>query len=261
MGMTACEQTKTGQINMDFYADINGIPVNAQYSEQSIEEIFLPLLRHLTKLQKERGGRILTMLAAPPAAGKTTLVKFLEALSKETPGISPITTIGMDGFHHYQDYLTSHTAVRDGKKISLVKIKGAPVTFDLDLLTQRIQKVANGEDCGWPEYDRMTHNPREDAIQITGNNILLEGNYLLLDEPGWKDLSKYADYTIRIVADPQMLHQRLVERKVKTGVSRKKAEEFVDYSDMANVRLCLSHSLPADLTLKLETSGEYTTIA
>lgn len=242
---------------MKFSTDINEIPVEAEYSDESVQEIFLPLLRHLTEIQQKSGGRILTMLAAPPAAGKSTLLKFLEMLSQTSPDIEPVTVIGMDGFHHYQDYLLSHTTIRDGKKIPLVKIKGAPITFDLDLLTQRIQKVADGENCGWPEYDRMLHNPREDAVQITGNNILLEGNYLLLDEPGWNDLRKYADYTIKITADPEMLRSRLIERKIQTGVSRKAAEEFVDFSDMVNVRLCLQHSLPADLALKLQPDGSY----
>ena len=36
---------------------INGLEVNAVYSRDSIEGIFLPLLRKLTKMQKEKGRR------------------------------------------------------------------------------------------------------------------------------------------------------------------------------------------------------------
>ena len=29
-------------------------------------------------------------------------------------------------------------------------IKGAPPTFDLEKLTERLKRVAAGENCGWP---------------------------------------------------------------------------------------------------------------
>ena len=68
---------------MEYPVVINGIRFTAFYREQTVEEIFLPLLRKLTEMQKEKGKRILVMLAAPPGAGKSTLLSFLEHLSKE----------------------------------------------------------------------------------------------------------------------------------------------------------------------------------
>ena len=82
---------------------INGIKVFAEYTEDNVCEIFIPLLRTLTELGRNKGKRILAMLAAPPGAGKSTLLSFLERLAAETPGIDSIQTIGMDGFHRYQD--------------------------------------------------------------------------------------------------------------------------------------------------------------
>lgn len=73
---------------VNYSAEINGIHVDAAYSEKSVSELFLPLLKHLTVLQKEKGSRILVMLAAPPGAGKSTLCSFLENLSKEHDDIS-----------------------------------------------------------------------------------------------------------------------------------------------------------------------------
>jgi len=234
---------------------INGIDVAAQYSEREVDEIFLPLLMELDRLQKEKGRRILVMLAAPPGAGKTTLLSFLQKLSREKEGIRPIQTIGMDGFHRRQEYLKTHFVQRDGKQISMVEIKGAPVTFDLDRLTGQIRKVAAGEKCGWPTYDRLLHNPVENAILVDGGIILLEGNYLLLDEDGWRELSAYADYTISIRADEDLLRKRLIERKIKTGVPEEAAIRFVDFSDMPNVQLCLEKTMPADLKLVIGEEG------
>lgn len=258
---------------------INGLEVNAEYSERAVREIFLPLLKDLTQMQREKGRRILVMLAAPPGAGKSTLAHFLEILSKDkigtasaqgseilparnadaadaAPGqsndIKPLQAISIDGFHLMQEYLLSHSIVRDGTEIPMVKIKGAPPTFDLEKLTARIRQVLASGECGWPVYDRLLHDPVEDAVTITGDIVLLEGNYLLLDENGWRDLRHFADYTIFVTADEEMLRKRLVERRMKTGVSRENSEEFVDFSDMANVRICLEKSLPADLILRLD---------
>lgn len=243
---------------MEFIACINGMDVTARYTDESVSTIFLPLLRHLTQLQKERNRRILVLLAAPPAAGKSTLVSFLEHLSRTEAGLTPIQSIGMDGFHHYQDYLAEHTVVKNGEEIPMARVKGSPISFDLELMTQRIRQVAAGENCGWPEYNRRLHNPRDNAIAITGNIILLEGNYLLLDRPGWSDLRQYADYTIRISADKNDVRERLVRRKAgSTGWPREQAEAFVDFSDMDNVMEVTKYSVPADLNLRMRSNGSY----
>ena len=242
---------------IEYQVAINGIEVKAQYTEQAVNAIFLPLLKELTDRQKQKGKRLLTMMAAPPGAGKSTLAGFLERLSHERPELGSVQAIGMDGFHRRQEYLLSHDTQRDGKRIPMVEIKGAPVTFDLERLTERVKKIAAGENCGWPVYDRMLHNPVENALQVNSDIVLLEGNYLLLDENGWRDLSSRADYTIFLSADEDMLRTRLIERKIKTGVDEKAAVRFVDFSDMPNVRLCLEKSLPAMLPLRIDAEGDF----
>ena len=214
---------------------INGIEVEAVYTEQAVNGIFLPLLKKLTAMQEEKGSRLVVMLAAPPGAGKSTLLSFLTRLSREREGIHPIQTIGMDGFHRRQEYLL---------------ISGIPIS-------KSVRKAAAGEKTGWPVYDRMLHNPVEDAIRLDGEILLLEGNYLLLDEEGWRGLREYADYTISVSADEDLLRTRLIERRMKTGVAEDAAIRFVDFSDMPNVRLCLEKSLPADLQLAIDAEGDY----
>ena len=219
---------------------INGIEVAARYSDRAVNEIFVPLLEKLTRMQHAAGRRILVLLAAPPGAGKSTLASFLERLSRERAGLCPVQAVGMDGFHRRQEYLLSHTAEREGKTIRMVEIKGAPVTFDLEKLLSALRRVAAGEVCGWPVYDRLLHNPVEDALTVDGEIVLLEGNYLLLDEEGWRDLAAYADYTVSVSAGEELLRDRLIDRKIHTGVAEDAAVRFVDFSDMPNVRLCLA---------------------
>jgi pantothenate kinase len=137
----------------------------------------------------------------------------------------------------------------------MVDIKGAPVTFDIEKLTENIKRITKGECFGWPGYDRLLHNPVEDAVFIEGDIILLEGNYLLLDEDGWRELSQYADYTISVKAGEDMLRSRLLDRKIKSGAPAEKAAKFVDYSDMYNVRICLEKTMKANLELVVDDEG------
>jgi pantothenate kinase len=243
-------------MNINYFVNVNGIDVNAHYSEESINKLFLPLLRRLTAMQKEKNRRIIVFLAAPPGAGKSTLASFLQKLSEENDDCGDVQAIGMDGFHRRQEYLLTHNAEKDGKTVRMVDIKGAPVTFDLEQFKMRIEDVLSGESVGWPSYDRHLHNPVDDAIIVEKDIVILEGNYLLLDEDGWRELVKYADYTIFISAGESMLRQRLIDRKIRSGNSPEASEAFVDYSDMANVRLCLRKSSRADLILSLDESGE-----
>ena len=199
---------------MEYQVNINGLPVTAAFSEENIREIFVPLLEKLYQLQKEKGGRILVLMAAPPGCGKSTLASFLGKLSE-----GRITVIGMDGFHRYQKYLTTNFIQRDGQRIPMVKIKGAPITFDLDKLTTKVRQVASGQECLWPIYDRLYHDP------------------------------------ISLTAEESLLEKRLVERHIVSGKTPEEAKAFVAGSDMANAREVMNHSLTPDLCLKVTEDG------
>ena len=243
---------------MDFRCSINGLAVEAVYPERSVEGIFRPLLRRLDELQKEKSRRIVVMLAAPPGAGKSTLSLFLQNLSRDDPSLTPLTAVGMDGFHCYRDYLAVHTIVRDGEEIPLSRIKGAPETFDLGKLRERIELLCSGADTPWPHYDRTLHDPVDGAILVTGKIVLIEGNYLLLDEPGWRELPALAGYTIRIDAPEELLYDRLYERKSRSGaLAPEQVERHVRGSDLPNVRRVLDHSFDGDLNLRMLPGGEY----
>lgn len=241
---------------MEYNTKINGIDVKAYYDDEIIKDIFIPLLEHMAALQSKKQGRILVFLAAPPGAGKSTLVSFLEYLAKEILPEKIIQAVGMDGFHRRQEYLLSHSINVNGTDLPMVKIKGAPATFDLKGLREKITELTENDVCKWPCYDRLIHNPLDDAIVIDADIVLLEGNYLLLDMAGWRDLLKYADYTISLTASENLLRERLIKRRIATGVRKEDAEMFVDFSDMANVSLCLEKTKKAEFELEVTDDGE-----
>ena len=65
---------------MKYDVNINGIEVDAEYSEDMIREIIEPLLECLWEMRRAKGRRVLVMLAAPPGAGHTS--KFFGILFK-----------------------------------------------------------------------------------------------------------------------------------------------------------------------------------
>ncbi len=125
----------------EYKLNVNGNTINAKFDEDNIQNIFIPLLKKWTIMQKEKNKRILILLAAPPGCGKTTTSLFLEYLSHHIDGITPIQTIGMDGFHRYQDYLDCHYIQRDGKQILMKEVKGCPETFDIDKFITKIKET------------------------------------------------------------------------------------------------------------------------
>ena len=243
---------------MEFNCFINGLPVKAEFSKEDIDEILLPLLKKLYMLQREKGKRLLVLLSAPPAAGKSTLVTFLKALYEENRALFPAASFsvcGMDGFHFRNDYLKTHFIERDGEKLSLKEVKGAPETFDVTALYEAVLKIAAGKEVLWPVYDRKLHEPLENAAVVTGDIVLLEGNYFLYDDPSWEKIRTAADLLLGIDAPEGLLKERLIRRKIAGGLTPEEAEAFVEKSDLYNVRLCLRHSVPADITLCVTGDG------
>ena len=240
----------------EYLFKVNGFEMTAIYNEDTIQKVFLPLLNQLQQLQKEKKERIIVFMAAPPAVGKTTLCEFLEHLSKQDQELTDIQSLGLDGFHYHSDYINSHDAIVLGEKVPMKQVKGCPETYDTEKLRQKLEHIKT-EDILWPIYDRNLHDVVEDQIKVEKNIILIEGNWLLLKEEPWKTMQQYADYKILILADEEMLKERLISRKEKGGLSREEAVAWYQNSDSKNVTRVLRDSLQGDLLLKVEEDNDY----
>lgn len=243
---------------MEAKLTVNGFGFVARYGEKDVEHVLLPLLMRLTELQAERGGRLIAFLAAPPGAGKSTLAAFMEWLSRRTPEATPLQAVGMDGFHYPNAYLDAHSFVdEDGREVGMRSRKGAPQTFDVDGLRAALTDAReHGDEARpWPSYSRLLHDVVPESLPIREKILLVEGNYLLLDEGRWADLRVLADYTVFLSAPEELLRDRLVARKVAGGASPQEARAWYAASDGRNVRRVLAHHSPADLELALEADG------
>ena len=242
---------------LTYNMEVNGLWQDVRFSAATVEEIFMPFLHELTDLKMTMDRKVIAYLAAPPGAGKSTLAKFLEQLSRERSNeVDPIRALGIDGYHFTAAYMNVTTIERDGEEIFMREIKGAPETFDIDLLVEKIRE-ARQEGTDWNIYDRNIHDVLPDYWSVEDDILLIEGNYLLLKEAGWTNVRVLADYSVFIDAEPHLLRERLINRKMAGGKSREEAEKFFEFSDAKNIERVLKNSARADETWKLLSDGDF----
>lgn len=230
--------------------EVNGFKMEASYTDKEVEQIFQPLLKKLTQKRQDKGSRLVVYLAAPPGTGKTTLSLFLEKIYQESQSPFTFQSISLDGYHHRREYLLNNHLTQNGRKVLLNDVKGCPETFDLTALTHNVQALQS-QAVDWPVYDRRLHDVSEETLKVDADIVLVEGNWLLLDEDNWRQLQEYCDFSIFIHAEEKLLKNRLIERKMRGGLSREEAEAFYKSSDRMNVLRVLNHNLAADWTLEL----------
>ena len=188
--------------------------------------------------------RVLIALAGPPGAGKSTLADALvQRLNTSSPE-APAAVVPMDGFH-YDNLILEARGLR-GRK-------GAPETFDASgflALLHRLRDVTN--DVAIPVFDRSMDLSRASARMIEPRHRLLvvEGNYLLLDRPVWRDLRSLFDMTIFLKPTLATIEERLIQRWLDHGYQRDEAITKARGNDLANAEVILAESGPADLTLQ-----------
>ena len=235
--------------------NVNSFNIKAEYYTQDINEIFIPLVKKLGNMRKTAGRRLIVYIAGPCGAGKTTISLLLESLVSSNTDYSA-QAVGIDGFHYSHEYLSSHYLLRDGEKILMRDVKGSAETYDFEKLYNKITALKQS-DVYFPGYDRIIHDVAEDFTYVENQIIFIEGNWLLLDEPRWKELVRFCDYSIFVEADRETLINRLTERKIMGGLGKEEAKKFVTRSDAKNIDRILNRRFKSDLDLKMLQDGRY----
>lgn len=183
-------------------------------------------------------ARFIVALAGPPGAGKSTLSGALLAHLGAGARVVP-----MDGFHYDDAVLAAR---------GLAGRKGAPETFDAAGFLHLMARLRGDEaDIAIPVFDRALELSRAAADVVTPAHriLIVEGNYLLLDEDPWRALAPHFDLTLFLTVPEAELDRRLATRWAHHGRDARAARAWIDGNDLPNARRVLHGSRPADLTL------------
>ena len=234
---------------MELELTVSGFAEPVVFADEEIESLHRPLLRRLTRLAANAPPPFIVLLGATAGSGKSILAAFWEWLSRQDDELLSAQALPLDGFHFPNEVMKRRTILRDGRQRLMHDYKGAPESFNLAGLRGKLEALRRGEDVRWPLYDRNIHDPVEDAIAVMEATLILEGNYVLLDAPGWRDLRNLANFGIFLETDVDLTRERLRQRKLRGGYDMDWVEGHYARSDGPNTALILGRRLPADLTL------------
>ncbi|KAJ5123758.1 hypothetical protein N7448_009855 [Penicillium atrosanguineum] len=214
--------------------------------------------------------RYLVAIAGVPGSGKTTtaeaVVRQLNAAHKVHASL-----LSMDGFHLPRadlDKLPNSTE-------AYVR-RGAPWTFDVARFVGFVGRLriwadktplaapysgiwTENEVIRAPTFDHKAKDPVDNGMVITPDIsiIIVEGNYLLLDEPGWRDLAELVDFKVFVDTDLQEARERTAKRHVHAGIEKSLEDGYrrVDSNDYLNGVSIRGKLLAPDMVIKNVTAN------
>ncbi len=195
-------------------------------------------LAAIIRAKAQGQGRFLTALAGPPGAGKSTLAaELVSALGQGAKAVP------MDGFH-YDDAVLIARGARARK--------GAPDTFDAQGFFHLLRRLRVEDEVAIPLFDRDLEISRAGADIVTAEDRLLvvEGNYLLLNEAPWPEAALLFDLTVWIDVPEVELDRRLQARWAHYGKTPAEARAWIDSNDLPNIRRVTQNSRAADVNIR-----------
>ena len=144
----------------------------------------------------------------------------------------------------------------DSVSVPMARVKGCPESYDVEKLGAAIRALRDTA-LHWPAYDRRLHDVVEDAVEVTGDIVLVEGNRQLLKETGFSSLPDLCDFSIALHADESLLADRLVGRKQMGGFSLQEAMDHYAYCDRPNIRRYKMGLECGDLNLRITGDGRF----
>jgi pantothenate kinase len=208
------------------------------------EPVDLAFLADLLAARAALGGRVIAAMAGAPGSGKSTLAdKLVGKLNGRAPGLAAV--LPMDGYHYDDLYLVP---------AGLRPRKGAPMTFDVGGLYHTLKRLrARDEDeVAVPVFDRKIEIARAGARLIPKDVpvILVEGNWLLLNQAPWERLRPLFDVTVMVEVPEHVLRARLRGRWERLGLTEAEILEKLEENDLPNGRWVRDGSVAADYVIR-----------
>ncbi|ABM04510.1 phosphoribulokinase/uridine kinase family protein [Psychromonas ingrahamii 37] len=187
-------------------------------------------------LKLRAGAQYWIALAGAPGSGKSTLAEALKSRLGEL-----LTIIPMDGFHYYR-----HELDKMNDPAEAYARRGAPFTFNAPKFVNAVIKARQEGEGLFPGFDHNSGDPVENDISLNKDSkiVLIEGNYLLLDEKPWSQLqNKVFDETWFLYVPLPECNRRVCARHMKTGLTKQQAQHRVASNDSLNAQLVTEVSI------------------
>lgn len=190
-------------------------------------------------------ARVAIGIAGGPGAGKSTLAGDLVAALGKIAALIP-----MDGFHMRQAKLEA---------LGMAGEKGAPHTFEGAAFADFVNRLKQAkDDVSGPGYSRAIEDVVDEAYVVPAGARLLviEGNYLLLDDPPWDGLRRLIEFAVFLDLPRDIVRARLLKRHAEHGrFTASHIIEHVDSVDLPDYELVARSRGRADLTIELITES------
>jgi pantothenate kinase len=173
------------------------------------------------------GARHVVAIAGPPGSGKSTIAAEVVRRLADAGRVAAL--VEMDGFHYDNAVLGPDILPR----------KGAPETFDVAGLLATLARIrADDGAVAIPVFDRDLDLARAGArlVEPAHRIVVVEGNYLLLDEAPWRGLAGFFDETVLLEVPEAELRRRLLARWLHHGLERTAALARAEGNDLVNAR-------------------------
>ncbi|WJX84318.1 hypothetical protein P8452_66907 [Trifolium repens] len=227
-----------------------------------VDEIYDALVRRIlppASVSLNPNYKFFVGLAGPPGAGKSTIAHEVasrinklwpEKASSFNSQVRPpdvAIVVPMDGFHLYRSELD---AMKNPEEAHARR--GAPWTFNPTRLLTCLKNLRVHGSVYAPSFDHGVGDPVEDDIFVNLQHkiIIVEGNYLLLEDGVWKEISSLFDEKWFIDIDIDKAMQRVLKRHISTDKPADIAKQRVENNDRLNAELILKSKKNADIIIK-----------
>ena len=144
---------------------------------------------------------IIIGIAGGSASGKTSIAKRLKKVFEESQSV---VIIRLDDYYKCQDHLEMSERTKTNYD--------HPLAFDMDLLVEHLDTLANGQAIEKPTYDYVNHTRAKETETISPCDVIvLEGLFVLEDET----LRSRLDMKIFVDTDADIRFIRRLKRDVR----------------------------------------------
>ncbi|WP_374376294.1 nucleoside/nucleotide kinase family protein [Tabrizicola sp.] len=208
------------------------------------DAVDLTQIADLLQTRAAGGERVIAAIAGAPGSGKSTLAEKLAGkLNGRQPGLAAV--LPMDGYHYDDLYLVP---------AGLRPRKGAPMTFDVGGLYHTLLRLRSRDEAevAVPVFDRKIEIARAGARVIARETpvIVVEGNWLLLNQSPWDRLRPMFDLTVMVEVPEHALRARLRGRWERLGLTEAEIVEKLEENDLPNGRWVRDGSIAADHVIR-----------